>query len=276
MKGIFSQGKVSFLMPIPYYTSMKRMLLVFAHPDDESFTCGGLVPKYVARGWHVDLVCATRGERGASGPYQHARPITLAQLRQKELEKAAQILGIASITFLEYYDGKLSGLHAGELEDKVYQTFQTFTPDVVVTFEPDGISNHPDHVKLTLSTTVAFQKYAKYAIEEEISRSPKLYYACIPESVTEYAKKINMIPDESFGRPWHGVEDKRITTVVDISKFTKIKTQALRAHVTQRDDVNRFLVVGTNPLIRQEYFVQRFEGTKEVFMGKNDRVANKL
>lgn len=255
---------------------MKRMLLVFAHPDDESFSCGGLVPKYVANGWHVDLVCATRGERGSSGPYQHARQITVAQLRQKELEKAADILGIASITFLEYPDGKLSQLTPGELEDKVYQTFQTFTPDVVVTFESNGISNHPDHIKLTLSTTVAFQKYAQYALEEEIPRSPKLYYACIPDSVVQYAQKIKMIPHQSFGNPWRGVEDKRITTVVNISKFTKVKIQALRTHITQRDGVNRFLAVPNNPLVRQEYFIQRFEGTREVFMGKNDRVANKL
>ena len=186
---------------------MKRLLLVFAHPDDESFTCGGTVPKYVKNGWHVDLVCATRGERGASGPYDKAHPGTIARLRQKELEKAAEILGISSVTFLEYGDGKLTDLTPGELEDKVYQTFIKYTPDVVVTFEPNGINNHPDHMKLSLSTTYAFYKYTKAALIAEKPFEPTLSFACMPESVALYARKIKMIPVESFGLPWLGKED---------------------------------------------------------------------
>ena len=47
---------------------MKKILLVFAHPDDESFAAAGTVAKYVKAGWEVDLICATRGEKGEAGP----------------------------------------------------------------------------------------------------------------------------------------------------------------------------------------------------------------
>ena len=49
----------------------------FAHPDDESFSCGGTVAKYVKAGWEVHLLCATRGERGETGPYGKLDPETL-------------------------------------------------------------------------------------------------------------------------------------------------------------------------------------------------------
>ena len=55
-----------------------------------------------------------------------------------------------------------------------------------------------------------------------------------------------------------------------------VKKKALKSHVSQENDVNRFLSSGGNPLIHQEYFIFRMHGTKEVFMGKNDRVSSKL
>lgn len=79
---------------------MKRLLLVFAHPDDESFSCAGTVAKYVAAGWKVDLICATRGEDGSRGPYVDLPKDQLGDIRQKELQKACVTLGINSITFL--------------------------------------------------------------------------------------------------------------------------------------------------------------------------------
>ena len=50
---------------------MKKMLLVFAHPDDESFTTGGMVSKYSENGWEIDLCCVTNGERGQTGTYEN-------------------------------------------------------------------------------------------------------------------------------------------------------------------------------------------------------------
>ena len=98
----------------------------------------------------------------------------------------------------------------------------------------------------------------------------------MPASVVEYLKKQKRLPSESYGKPWQGTLDKCITTVVNINSTRAAKKKALMAYVSQRDDVDRFLSLGNNPLISQEYFILRFHGIREVFMGKGDKVASRL
>lgn len=271
----------------------KNFLLVFAHPDDESFLSGGTIPKYVDAGWKVDFICATKGEAGECHVDQGSSE--LGTLRQGELAEAAKILGISSVSFLEYVDGTLKEIEPGEVEEKLYQKLLEFEPDVVVTFEPGGVSNHPDHIKLSLSTTFAFQKYAKFVVKGQIlgkrdsrrkfvdklggytsKEEPKLYYACMPESVASHLLAHDVLPKESFGKPWKGVPDKIITTVIDISQYTGKKVAALAKHKTQRKNVERFLSIDSQPLAYKEYYILRMQGEQEVFMGKDDEVTNEL
>ena len=261
---------------------MKRLLLVFAHPDDESFSCGGTVAKYVKAGWHVDLITATRGEAGNVGPYTNISRDQLADIRQKELQKAATLLGINSITLLGYRDGTLSEQTPGELEDKVHKKMEELVPDAVITADTTGISNHPDHIKMSYVTTYAFQKYAAWIEtmlkdqEKAAQIFPKLYYACMPESVLNYLKKKKILSAESFGRPRRGTPDKNITTVINIMKFASTKKKALLSHVSQQKDIDRFLSLPSQPMLKHEYYILRMQGTTEVFMGKHDHVANTL
>jgi LmbE family N-acetylglucosaminyl deacetylase len=245
----------------------KNMLLVFAHPDDESFSVGGTVAKYVSEGWRVDLICATRGEAGNSGSTGVKPGEELGSVRAKELEKAGEILGLTSITYLDYKDGGLKNLPPGELEDKIRRVMLELTPDIVITFEPNGVSNHPDHERLCISTTYAFQQYVatiKEVKDKQISSlnrprhardqwkisfaelvkqtdDPKLYYTCMPQRVVSYLREHEVIPAESFGKPWIGVNDKHITTVIDTHEFLETKARALNAHQTQSEDVERFI-----------------------------------
>lgn len=259
------------------------MLLVFAHPDDESFSCAGTIAKYVKAGWHVDLICATRGEVGDTGPFGDVSEEELGKIRQKEVERAGTLLGISSITFLGYKDGTLSGLNSGELEDVIYKKMEETVPDCVITFDTTGLSNHPDHIKMCYATTFAFQKYAywirgqfegKQDFTEE--QEPKLYYVCMPVTITEYLKKKKVIPSESFGKPRRGTDDKFITTVIGIRGYQMIKKKALLLHVSQKADVGRFLSFWKNPLIRHEYYILRLHGIREVFMGKTDAISSEL
>jgi len=261
---------------------MKRLLLVFAHPDDESFSSGGTVAKYVKAGWHVDLLSATRGEEGSRGPFIDVPQNKLGDIRQKELQKAGITLGISTITFLGYHDGTLAEQTPGELEDVVYKKMEELIPDTVITMDTTGISNHPDHIKMCFVTTYAFQKYAAW-IEEKLKDQeeaaqifPKLYYACMPESVVEYLLKKKKLPPESFGKPWRGTPDKKITTVINIMKFAAAKRRALASHVSQQEDVKRFLSFRSQPALKHEYFILRMQGTTEVFMGNEDRVSDRL
>lgn len=244
---------------------MKKMVLVFAHPDDESYCTGATIAKYVKAGWDVDILCATKGEAGGDG-----------EIRRRELEKAATLLGASTITFLGHKDGSLPDEPPGELEDKIYGFLEEYVPDVVVTFDTTGFTNHPDHIKICFATTFAFQKYA-FWIEERIKEySPKLYYACVPETVALYLKKKKIFDEEAFGRPWAGTPDKFVTTVISTKGFELMKKRALKEHKTQATRISRFLSLSTNPLLKQEYFIWRLDGTREVFMGKNDRVSSKF
>lgn len=279
---------------------MQKILLVFAHPDDESFTAGGTIAKYARSGWQIDLVCATGGEAAATAK-QEISTAQLKDLRTKELDVAAEILGINSVTLFDYADGALDRLNPGELEDKIFWRMISLAPDIVITFNTTGISNHPDHIKISYATTFAFQKYASVASEVRQMRlgikpfprhareawklkfaqiiadtEPKLYYACIPQSLVEHLLKQKLLPRESFGKPWQGTPDKAISTVIEIKLFRNFKLRALKAHASQRSDVERFLMFLGEPFLQRENFILRRRGTAEVFMGKNDSISRRL
>lgn len=257
---------------------MKKLLCVFAHPDDESFTAGGTIAKYVKAGWAVDLICGTRGEAGDIGSIRVTKGDALGEVREAELREAGKVLGLSSITFLPYKDGTLSTKVPGDIEEALINKLKEIKPDVVITFETGGISNHPDHIKLSYATTYAFQEYAKMrrkAIPND-ENPPKLYYACVPESVCQYLIGEGVFPAEAHDRPWRGVEDKKISTVIDIKRFASVKEEALRKHMTQEGDVDRYYSIDSNILAVQEYYMLRMVGITEAFVGKNDRVSDGL
>lgn len=157
-------------------------------------------------------------------------------------------------------------------------------------------------MKVTVATTVAFQKYAASAelvlqkgigplnpprhardvwqisFAQTIANEDdtKLYYASLPESVVEYLKKQKILADESFDKPMRGTADKKITTVIDIKSFRSPKTKAMQAHTSEKEEVEALLSLANSPLLAQEFFYLRMQGTTEVFMGKEDRVSNRL
>jgi len=258
---------------------MKKLLGIFAHPDDESVAPGGTLAKYSKAGWRVDIVTATRGDAGGWGDVDEASGRTLPEVRTEEVRKAAEHLGVRSVTLLDYKDGRLSIMHPGEIEAKIVAVLEEMKPDVVITHEPNGITNHPDHIKTSLSTTFAYQTYAKEREKEgppEDPNPPKLYYVCFPETVLSYLIQSKRFPRELFHKPVRGVEDKKITTVIDIRRFATSKMKALEAHVTQRPILEKYMNVANNPFLLQEYFVLRMVGVREVFMGKNDKVSDRL
>lgn len=281
---------------------MKKLLLIFAHPGDESFAAGGTIAKYAKAGWEIHIICATSGEAGPRGQYTYRKKEELGNIRLHELNTAGKVLGIGAVETLGYPDGKLKSVHFGELEDKLFRSMISISPDIVITFEPNGISNHPDNMRMSLSVTYAYQKFAHARIDvlkEGVSRQkpqrhardswqmafadtvrnktePKLYYACQPQSVVEYLVKKRVLPEKSFEKPRTGVEDKKITTVIDVRRFTAVKIRALQEHVSQKSDVDRYISVPNNPLLQNEYFILRMWGITEVYMGKNDHVENRL
>jgi bacillithiol biosynthesis deacetylase BshB2 len=198
---------------------MKRsILLVFAHPDDESFGMAGTVKKYTQQGVPVDLVCATRGEKGSR--LDVPANVDTGAARESELRAAAAIMGIRDIYFLGYMDGELNKADEEEVISKITEIIRHVQPEIVITFGPDGISGHSDHVAIGKAATKAFERlWAKG------SGPRKLYYVTIAASAVPNA--------DDFGvatRP-----DEQVTISIDISNFLDSKIQAIAAHASQQD-----------------------------------------
>jgi LmbE family N-acetylglucosaminyl deacetylase len=197
------------------------LLLVFAHPDDESSSVAGTTTKYTQRDVLVDLICATRGEKGTR--LDVPPNVDTAAAREAELRLAAGVTGIRDIYLLGYMDGHLDKADTNEVVNLLMTIMKKVKPEVIITFGPDGISGHPDHKAIGRAATVAFEMLTK-----SDSRPRKLYYVTIPESaLTEVG---NNDVEGVITRP-----DDEVTTIIDISGQFDTKIRALKAYSSQQD-----------------------------------------
>jgi LmbE family N-acetylglucosaminyl deacetylase len=130
----------------------RRLLLVLAHPDDESMGNGTLITRHVAAGCEVHLVCATRGGAGWTGRPAGRRPEELTQIRAEELARAAEDLHLASVELWDYPDGGVTGCDQDEIVERIRLAVERLEPDVVVGWGPDGGYGHPDHIAIGACT----------------------------------------------------------------------------------------------------------------------------
>jgi LmbE family N-acetylglucosaminyl deacetylase len=130
----------------------RRLLLVLAHPDDESMGNGTLITRHVAAGREVHLVCATRGGAGWTGRPRGRRPEELTEIREQELARAADVLELAGVDLWDYPDGGVAACNQDELVERIRQAVEKLQPDVVVGWGPDGGYGHPDHIAVGACT----------------------------------------------------------------------------------------------------------------------------
>jgi|SRR3989344_2545365 len=224
-----------------------KVLFVFAHPDDETFSSGGTIRKLVNSGAIVKLITATTGQAGQYGEVKVNSPEHLGEIRKKELEAASKVLGISEIFYLGLYDGELIKQKTTFLTQKILEIIEKEEPDIVVTFEKHGGSNHPDHKKISKAATSAFKEYIKKS-----KKYVKLYHTVSPRSYLKKYADIGLL-NTGFGNP-KGVSDKEITTFVDISDVYQDKDRAARCHITQAADWERFLKRAQHVNLKMEYF----------------------
>ena len=148
--------------------SEKKILVVLAHPDDESFGMGGTLALYARQGVDVRLVCATRGEVGEVDPEFKETIKSAACLRTQELQCAVKALSLSELIFLNYRDSGMPGsddnhhpraLAAQPVEKvaaEVAHLIRQVQPQVVLTFDPIGGYRHPDHIAIQQATVQAF------------------------------------------------------------------------------------------------------------------------
>lgn len=209
---------------------MKRLLAIFAHPDDEAFGPAGTLAKYAAEGVNIHLLCVTRGEAGKwtnhESGIRNQESAKIHHIREEELLASAKILGIKRVEFLDFVDGTLCNNLYHELAGKIMKKIEAFNPQVVLTFDQKGISGHLDHVAVTMATTFAFR-------EGTVGR--KLYYYCEPKSW--YGKHM----EEYFVYFPPGPNENEITTRIDIAKHWNTKVAAMQAHKSQMKDAQDIL-----------------------------------
>ncbi|MHB9033684.1 MAG: PIG-L deacetylase family protein [Anaerolineae bacterium] len=214
------------------------LLAVFAHPDDEAFGCGGTLARCAAEGVDVHLVTATRGEAGEIAKGVSATMANLAEVREKELRCACQALGIRPPHFLDYIDGQLAIVHQGQAVAKLVRIIRDLKPQVVLTFGPDGIYGHYDHIAVHRWTRIAVKLAADPACFPDGSgcqphQVSKVYYSVLPESWLGTFGTDNAVMMDGVPFPFMGWKDAEITTWIDISKYTAVKEAAIRCHATQ-------------------------------------------
>jgi LmbE family N-acetylglucosaminyl deacetylase len=135
------------------------ILGIWAHPDDEAFLSAGLMARAASDGERVVCVTATRGELGVQDP-ERWPPDQLARIRENELYESMRILGVGEHRWLDYPDG---GCHLVDDEDAISRLEAVIIdvqPMNVLTFGPDGMTAHQDHIAVSRWATVAFERSA--------------------------------------------------------------------------------------------------------------------
>jgi len=225
-------------------------MAVFAHPDDEAFGTGGTLAQYAAQGCDVYLVTATRGEAGQIAEPDLATPANLPSVREQELRCACEIYGIHPPRFLDYQDGQLSIVNQGQAVGKLVRIIRELCPQVLITFGPDGIYGHYDHIAVHRWATIAVNLAADPGCFPE-----QLLADCKPHQVSKvYFRALSQEQVAAMstgdrpaavmmdGVPFYfvGYGPNEITTVIDVSDHLDAKLRGIRCHATQVGRYNRF------------------------------------
>ena len=205
---------------------IQSLLAIFAHPDDESYRAGGTLALLASKGTPVWVLCATRGEEGIS----NLLPKEAGVIRQAELECACRALGINPPRILDYWDGTLSQVNEEQAIEWVVRAIREMRPQALLTWPPDGVSGHPDHVAVSSWTGEAFQRasnpraYPEHQAEGLLPHAADaLYHIVIPHNLAEALKMHHL----------HTVPDQTVMLTVDVSAVWDIKMAAIHCHRSQ-------------------------------------------
>lgn len=258
----------------------RRLLLVHAHPDDESINNGVTMARYAAEGAHVTLVTCTLGERGEVIPPElaHLTGAALGGHRRGELAAAMRALGVDDFRLLggpgRFADSGMMGLPDNDDPGCLWQAdvdqaaallvdvIREVRPQVLVTYDPDGGYGHPDHIQ---AHRIAMRA-AELAAEAGCPIA-KVYWNRVPRTAAEDA--FARLRDDLPGLPFEKaagvedvpgvVEDARITTEIRGAgtPYAAAKAAAMRAHATQITVAEPYFILSNElaqPVFTTEYY----------------------
>jgi len=228
----------------------RRLLLVFAHPDDEAVFAAGVACRTVAEGGHVALCTATLGEQGKLGEPPVSARERLGVARQAELMDACGMLGISTIRVLGYQDRALAVAPPDTVRRQLVEVIRAVRPQVVVTFDPNGSNLHPDHVAISRFTSDAVAAAADARWFADLGSA---------HAVSRLAWTLPVRPWDVLRRTDPALEPGA-DFVLDVAAFADRKAAALRAHRTQHLSMERifFSKPDVARLLSVEMFRQAF------------------
>jgi N-acetyl-1-D-myo-inositol-2-amino-2-deoxy-alpha-D-glucopyranoside deacetylase len=266
----------------------RRLLLVHAHPDDESINNGATMARYAAVGAQVTLVTCTLGEEGEVIPSGLAhlasdREDRLGPHRAGELAAAMKELGVTDHRFLggpgQFRDSGMMGLEQNRREGAFWNTevdaaapylvevIRSIRPQVLVTYDPNGGYGHPDHIQAHRVAMRAAELAAERPYRRDLGDPhtiAKIYWNRVPRSVAEEGfARLREAGDAQF--PGIAaiddipgvVDDSKITAEIDGTAYAERKAAAMRAHVTQIAVDGPFFALSNDlgqPIFATEYY----------------------
>jgi LmbE family N-acetylglucosaminyl deacetylase len=245
------------------------LLGVFAHPDDDAYSLGGTL--LLERGRiRPEIVLATSGGAGEISDPALATPQNLAEVREREEHDAMAMFGWpdAPVHFLRYPDGGLGEVDRGELVDRLVGILTAVEPHVVVTFGPEGVTRHVDHITIGEATTEAFHRARADAGDDDTGPFRRLFYTAIPRSeIDEFWRGLREAgidlgdPDGPF-MP-RGVPDETIAVSVDCGSVIQGKLEGIKAHRTQWAEFGMMPPHMLERFLSREPFVQAWPPVTE-------------
>ncbi len=224
------------------------ILVVGAHPDDETYLTAGLMAAAVRNGQRVATVTATRGEEGS---FDEERWPTseMGAVREKELMASLEVVGVTDHTWLEYHDGTCAAVDPAEGTAKVREQVERVRPDTVLTFGPDGMTGHPDHKAVCSWTTTA--------LADLDAHDTALYYATYTKAWADefvpVMNRFNVFMEEGTP-PVSPPEDLAIDYELP-PEILALKMRAIECHTSQVEGMlNAFGHDFFNRAMRAEFF----------------------
>jgi N-acetyl-1-D-myo-inositol-2-amino-2-deoxy-alpha-D-glucopyranoside deacetylase len=264
---------------LPYMINAdRRLLLVHAHPDDETISNGATMAKYAAAGAHVTLVTCTLGEEGevlVPGLAHLAadQEDRLGAHRKTELAAAMRVLGISDYRLLggtgRYRDSGMMGVPSNDRPDSFWladldeasahlvAVIREVRPQVLLTYDENGGYGHPDHIQAHRVAMRAAELAGIDGYRPELGEPweiPKVYWNALPDSVLR--EGLRRLRDAGDATAFEGLDpdgeipfttpDELVTTQVDAEEHVEAKMDAMRAHATQITVDGPFFALSNN------------------------------
>ena len=254
---------------------MPTLMAVHAHPDDEATQTGGVLAMAARQGIRTVLVTCTNGEMGDSpdGLKPEAAghdTAATSEVRLDELRAAARELSIGHLELLGYRDSGMMGWPQNDdpgsfwrtpldsVTARVAELMERYRPEVVITYDANGLYGHPDHIQAHRAT---------FEAADQTGIPQKIYEVAFPRSLmkafAEMQRQAGVAPPQDDPGDTFGTPDELITTTVDVSSEWGAKRAAAFAHASQMANFD-FLKMDPELLqagMSHEHFVRAFDRT---------------